>query len=55
MVTQASGRGTCLLREGFSALRSRLPRLWTSSYFVAAVGGATWEVVKRYAENQKNV
>jgi putative transposase len=29
--------------------------LWTNSYFVATVGGATLEVVKRYVENQKNV
>jgi putative transposase len=34
---------------------SRLPTLWTNSYFVATVGGAILEVVKRYVENQRNV
>jgi putative transposase len=28
--------------------------LWTNSYFVATVGGATMEVVKRYVETQPN-
>jgi putative transposase len=38
-----------------SHLRSRLPALWTNSYVVATVGGATLEVIKRYVENQCNV
>jgi putative transposase len=28
--------------------------LWTNSYFVATLGGATLEIVKRYLENQRN-
>ena len=32
-----------------------MPTLWTNSYFVATVGGATLEVVKGYVENQRNV
>jgi putative transposase len=43
-----------VLRSEFPHLRSRLPTLWTNSYFVATVGGATLEVVKRYVENQRN-
>ena len=35
--------------------RSRLPSLWTNSYFVATVGGAPLKIVKQYLENQKNV
>ncbi|GAA2432423.1 hypothetical protein GCM10010191_53050 [Actinomadura vinacea] len=35
--------------------KSRLPPLWTNSYFVATVGRAPLEVIKRYVENQKNV
>jgi putative transposase len=42
-----------LLREEFPHLRSRLPTLWTNSYFVATCGGATLEVIKRYVENQR--
>ncbi|MFQ9813921.1 MAG: transposase [Hominenteromicrobium sp.] len=36
-------------------LRTRLPSLWTNSYFVATVGGAPLEVIKQYSESQKYV
>jgi putative transposase len=55
LVKQIKGRSSRLLRQEFPALRRRLPTLWTNSYFVATVGGATLEVVKRYVENQRNV
>jgi putative transposase len=55
LVKQIKGRSSHLLREEFPYLRSRLPTLWTNSYFVATVGGATLEIVKRYVENQQNV
>jgi putative transposase len=54
LVKQIKGRSSRLLRQEFPHLRSRLPTLWTNSYFVATVGGATLEVVKRYVENQRN-
>ena len=37
------------------SLRSRLPTLWTNSYFVSTVGGAPLSVIKQYVENQKAV
>ncbi len=37
----------------FKWLRSRLPSLWTNSYFVSTVGGASLDVVKRYIQNQE--
>lgn len=55
LVKQVKGRSSRLLRDEFDHLRSRLPTLWTNSYFVATIGGATLEVVKRYVENQHNV
>ncbi len=54
LVTQIKSRTSRLLRAEFPSLRSRLPTLWTNSYFVATVGGATLEVVQRYVENQRN-
>jgi putative transposase len=54
LVKQVKGRSSRLLRQEFPQLRRRLPTLWTNSYFVATVGGATLEVVKRYVENQRN-
>ena len=49
------GRTSHILRQEFSWLRSRLPSLWTNSYFVSTVGGAPLAVIKQYIENQKNV
>ncbi|SCL25021.1 IS200/IS605 family transposase [Micromonospora inyonensis] len=55
LVKQIKGRSSRLLRQEFPHLKSRMPTLWTNSYFVATTGGATSEVVKRYVENQRNV
>lgn len=43
------------LRSEFPKLKSRLPTLWTNSYFVSTVGGAPLSVIKEYIEQQKNV
>jgi putative transposase len=34
---------------------SRLPTLWTNSYFISTVGSAPLEIIKQYIENQKRV
>lgn len=54
LVKAIKGRSSRLLRQEFPSLRSRIPTLWTNSYFVATVAGATLEVVKRYVEDQRN-
>jgi putative transposase len=54
LVKAIKGRSSRLLRQEYPALKSRLPTLWTNSYFVATVGGAPLDVVKEYVENQKN-
>lgn len=54
LVKQIKGRSSRVLRQEFDSLRSRLPTLWTNSYFVATVGGAPLEIVKQYVENQRN-
>ena len=43
------------LREGYPTLKSRMPTLWTNSYFVSTVGGAPLEDIKQNIENQKHV
>jgi putative transposase len=55
VVKAIKGRSSRLLRNEFRWLKSRLPTLWTNSYFVSTVGGAPRAVIKRYIENQKNV
>lgn len=55
VVKRIKGRTSHDLREEFPWLKSRIPTLWTNSYFVSTVGGAPLEAVKRYIENQKGV
>ena len=54
LVKAIKGRSSRVLREEFPWLRSRLPSLWTNSYFVATVGGAPRSVITRYVESQKS-
>jgi putative transposase len=54
LVKAIKGRSSRVLCQEFPWLRSRLPTLWTNSYFVATVGGAPLSVIKRYVENQKS-
>jgi putative transposase len=54
-VRLVKGRSSRYLRQEFPKLKSRLPTLWTNSWFVSTVGGAPLSVIKQYIENQKNV
>ena len=47
------GTTSRILRQEFKHLTTKLPTLWTNSYFVSTVGGAPLEVIKQYVENQK--
>lgn len=55
LVRFIKGRSSRILREEFPELKSKLPTLWTHSYFCSTVGGSPLEVIKQYIENQKNV
>ncbi|WYM01825.1 MAG: IS200/IS605 family transposase [Gloeotrichia echinulata CP02] len=52
-VKRFKGATSRYLRLEFPELKSRLPSLWTNSYFVSTVGGATLETIKMYIQNQK--
>lgn len=52
-VRSIKGYSSSVLRKEFKELTTRLPALWTNSYFVSTVGGAPLEVIKQYIENQK--
>ena len=47
------GRTSHVLRQEFKWLTTKLPCLWTNSYFVSTVGGAPLDIVKQYIESQK--
>ena len=54
-VKRIKGYSSRVLRQEFPWLKSRIPTLWTNSYFVSTVGGAPLSVIKQYIEDQKNV
>lgn len=55
LVKRLKGTSSRILRSEFPWLKSRIPTLWTNSYFVATVGGAPLEIIKQYIERQKDV
>ena len=55
IVKDFKGISARILREEFPYLKSRLPSLWTRSYFACSIGHISEETIKKYIENQKNV
>lgn len=47
------GFTSSVLRKEFPEIRSRLPTLWSRSYFIASVGSVTDAAVRAYIEDQK--
>ena len=54
IVGQMKGYTSFRLRKEFPKLKSRLPTLWTRSYYCESIGHISEEMVKRYIEDQKN-
>ena len=54
-IKRVKGKSSRILRDKYQSIRKRVPTLWTNSYFVNSVGGATLDVIKKYIEDQKNV
>jgi len=55
LIKEIKGLSSREMRRDFPFLKSKLPTLWTNSYFVSTVGGAPLAVIKQYIENQKHV
>ena len=53
VVGQLKGYTSRLLRQEFDSLRSRLPTLWTRSYYVDSVGKLNEYTIRKYIEEQK--
>ncbi len=53
IANQLKGFTSHELRNEFSHLKSRLPTLWTRSYFIASVGRVSEATIKKYIEDQK--
>ena len=52
-VKRIKGKTSRILRSEYPHLCTKLPTLWTNSYFVSTVGGAPLEIVRQYIESQK--
>lgn len=53
VVKAIKGRTSNLLRKEFTFLITKLPTLWTRSYFFATAGNISQEVIQKYIEEQK--
>ena len=54
IVGQLKGYTSFNLRKAFSSLKTKLPTLWTRSYYVESVGHISEASIKKYIEDQKN-
>jgi putative transposase len=54
LVQQFKGYTSRLLRQAFPSLKSRLPTLWTRSYYVESVGHISEATIKQYLKDQKS-
>jgi len=43
------------LRKEFPQLKSRLPSLWTRSYYVGTAGNVSSETIRKYIESQEGI
>jgi len=55
IVSQLKGYSAYKLKILYPELLTRVPAIWTRSYYSGTVGFMSEEVVKRYIENQKHV
>ena len=55
LVNQFKGYTSRVLRERYPSLKSRLPSLWSRSYYAASVGTVSEATVGRYIDAQKDV
>jgi putative transposase len=54
LANQFKGYTSRMLCQKYPQLRSRLPSLWSRSYYVGTIGHVSEETVKRYIEMQKS-
>lgn len=53
LANQFKGYTSRILRQRYPHLRSRLPTLWSRSYYVGSIGHVSEEAVKKYIKAQK--
>ena len=53
IVRQLKGHSSKILREEFPQLKSRLPSLWTRSYYIESIGHISEDTIRKYIEDQE--
>jgi len=53
IASQLKGYTSRILRQEFPSLKSRLPTLWTRSFYVETIGHISEVTIKKYIEEQK--
>lgn len=53
IANQVKGYTSSVLRKEFENLRTKVPTLWTRSYYAGTIGHVSEETVKKYIESQK--
>jgi putative transposase len=53
IVNRLKGYTSRVLRDEFPSLRSRLPTLWSRSYFASSIGHVSAATIERYIVDQK--
>lgn len=54
LVQQIKGISSRILRNEFKELKSKMPSMWTRSYFIESVGHISQETIQKYIQEQKN-
>jgi len=55
IIGQIKGYTSRMLRKEFAEVKSRLPTLWTRSYFVSTHGHISDSLIQKYIEEQKGI
>jgi putative transposase len=55
LMHEIKGYTARILRAEFPQVLSRLPSMWTRSYFVSTAGNVSSETIQRYTEEQRHV
>jgi len=53
VIKRIKGRTSKILRKEFKELTTKLPTLWSNSYFISTLGGAPLAIIKQYIQSQK--
>jgi putative transposase len=53
IVQQLKGYTSRILRREFSSIKTRLPSLWTRSYYIETIGHISEHTIRKYIEDQK--